>query len=82
MQRFDLIIRNGKAILPALGEQAVDIAISKEKIAALLAPGAGVGAASTLDATDLTIMPGETVAGVPARLLRPAEAQLVSYPTG
>ena len=31
MQKFDLIIRNGKAILPAQGEQAVDIAISNEQ---------------------------------------------------
>jgi dihydropyrimidinase len=58
MQKFDLIIRNGKAILPAQGEQAVDIAISNEKIAALLAPGTAVDAAATLDAKGLTIMPG------------------------
>ena len=58
MQRFDLIIRNGKAILPAQGEQAVDIAISNEKIAALLAPGTAADATTTLDAGGLTVMPG------------------------
>ena len=58
MQRFDLIIRNGKAILPAQGEQAVDIAIGNDKIAALLAPGTVADAATTLDAKGLIVMPG------------------------
>lgn len=58
MQRFDLIIRNGKVILPAQGEQAVDIAIRDDKIAALLAPGTAADAATTLDVKGLTVMPG------------------------
>jgi dihydropyrimidinase len=58
MQTFDLIIRNGKAILPAQGEQAVDIAVRDGKIAALLSPGTAVDASQTLDAKGLIVMPG------------------------
>ncbi len=58
MQTFDLLIRNGKAILPAQGEQAVDIAVRDGKIAALLAPGTSVDASQTLDAKGLVVMPG------------------------
>jgi len=58
MQRFDLVIRNGKAILPAQGEHAVDIATRDGRIAALLSPGTPADAAETLDAAGLTVMPG------------------------
>jgi dihydropyrimidinase len=58
MQKFDLVIRNGKAILPAQGEQAVDIAVRDGKIAALLSPGTTVDASQTLDAKGLVVMPG------------------------
>src|SRR5262245_62512470 len=58
MQQFDLIIRNGTAILPARGPQAVDIAVHDGRIAALLAHGTAADAAGTLDATGLIIMPG------------------------
>ena len=58
MQRFDLVIRNGKAILPAQGEHAVDIATRAGRIAALLSPGTPADAAETLDAAGLTVMPG------------------------
>ena len=58
MQRFDLIIRNGTAILPAQGPQQVDIAVRDGRIAALLAHGTAAEAAGTLDATGLTVSPG------------------------
>ena len=58
MQTFDLIIRNGKAVLPGQGEQAVDVAIRDGRIAQLLAPGTTAKAAETIDASGLTIMPG------------------------
>ena len=58
MQRFDLIIRNGTAILPAQGAQPVDIAVRDGRIAALLVHGTGADAAATLDASGLTVMPG------------------------
>jgi dihydroorotase (multifunctional complex type) len=58
MQKFDLVIRHGKAILPAQGEQQVDIAVRDGRIAALLAPGLGVDASETLDAAGLIVMPG------------------------
>jgi len=58
MQRFDLVIRNGKAILPAQGEHAVDIATRDGRIAALLSPGTPADAAETFDAAGLTVMPG------------------------
>src|SRR5690348_14518111 len=58
MQKFDLVIRHGKAILPAQGEQQVDIAVRDGRIAALLAPGSGVDASETLDAAGLIVMPG------------------------
>jgi dihydropyrimidinase len=58
MQKFDLIIRNGKAILPGQCEEAVDIAIRDGRIAALLSPGASADTAEVVDATTLTVMPG------------------------
>ena len=58
MQAFDLIIRNGKAVLPGQGEHAVDIAIRDGRIAALLSQGTSADAAQTCDATGLTIIPG------------------------
>ena len=58
MQTFDLIIRNGTAVLPQRGEHAADIAIRDGRIAALLSPGAAADAAETCDASGLTVMPG------------------------
>lgn len=58
MQTFDLIIRNGNAILRGPGEQAVDIGIRDGRIAVLLSPGTSADAAEMFDASGLTIMPG------------------------
>jgi dihydroorotase-like cyclic amidohydrolase len=58
MQRFDLIIRNGAAIMPAQGAHAVDVAVQDGRIAALLSPGTAADAAETVDASGLTVMPG------------------------
>ena len=58
MQKFDLIICNGKAILPVQREEAVDIAVCDGRIAALLPPGTSADAAEVVDASKLTVMPG------------------------
>jgi dihydropyrimidinase len=55
---FDLVIRGGTVVLPQSDGLAVDIAISEEKIAAILAPGTEVDAADILDATDKVVLPG------------------------
>jgi dihydropyrimidinase len=55
---FDLVIRGGTVVLPQTDGVAADIAISEEKIAAILAPGTAVDAAQTLDATDKAVLPG------------------------
>src|ERR1044071_2210162 len=58
MQMFDLIIRNGNAVLPQRGEHAVVLPTRDGRIAALLSPGAPADAAETCDASGLTVMPG------------------------
>jgi dihydropyrimidinase len=55
---FDLVVRGGTVVLPQTDGVAADIAISEEKIAAILAPGTEVDAAATLDATDKVVLPG------------------------
>jgi dihydroorotase (multifunctional complex type) len=55
---FDLLIRGGSVVLPQSDGLAVDIAISEEKIAAILAPGTEVDAADMVDATDKVVLPG------------------------
>jgi dihydropyrimidinase len=55
---FDLVVRGGTVVLPQTDGVAADIAISEEKIAAILAPGTAVEAAATLDATDQVVLPG------------------------
>src|ERR1043166_8536334 len=55
---FDLVVRGGNVVLPQTDGLAVDIAISEEKIAAILAPGTEVDAADLLDATDKVVLPG------------------------
>jgi dihydropyrimidinase len=56
--RFDLIIRGGTVVLPQTDGVAADVAISGEKIAAVLAPGAAADAADTLDAAGKLVLPG------------------------
>src|SRR5215468_5769572 len=55
---FDLVIRGGTVVLPQSDGVAADVAISEEKIAAILAPGTEVDAADILDATDKVVLPG------------------------
>src|SRR5215468_1113443 len=56
--RFDLVIRNGTVVLPQTDGVAADVAISGEKIAAILAPGTAVDAADTLDVAGKVVLPG------------------------
>jgi dihydropyrimidinase len=56
--RFDLVVRGGTVVLPQTDGVAADVAISGEKIAAVLAPGTAVDAGQTLDATDKVVLPG------------------------
>jgi dihydroorotase (multifunctional complex type) len=55
---FDRVIRGGTVVLPQTDGVAADIAISGEKIAAVLAPGTSVDAAETLDVTGKVVLPG------------------------
>src|SRR3569833_1030618 len=55
---FDLVIRGGTVVLPETDGVAADIAISKGRIAAVLAPGADVQAAEVLDVGGKTVLPG------------------------
>ena len=55
---FDLLIRGGSAVLPGTDGVRADIAIRDGRIAAIVAPDAGVAARETLDAAGLAIFPG------------------------
>jgi dihydropyrimidinase len=55
---FDLVIRGATVVLPQTDGVAADLAISEEKIAAILAPGTEVEAGEILDATDKVVLPG------------------------
>src|ERR1044072_3025900 len=55
---FDLVIRGGTVVLPETDGVAADIAISKGRIAAILAPAAAVDAKETLDVAGKTVLPG------------------------
>ena len=55
---FDLVIRGGTVVLPQTDGVAADIAISGEKIAAVLSPGTAVDGAKTLDAAGKLVLPG------------------------
>jgi dihydroorotase (multifunctional complex type) len=56
--RFDLVIRGGTVVLPQTDGVAADVAISGEKIAAVLAPGTAVDATEILDAAGKVVLPG------------------------
>jgi dihydropyrimidinase len=56
--RFDLVVHGGTVVLPDTDGVAADIAISGGKIAAVLAPGAAVDAAETVDVSGKTVLPG------------------------
>ena len=55
---FDLVIRGGTVVLPETDGVAADIAISKGRIAAILAPETAVDAREALDVAGKTILPG------------------------
>ncbi len=56
-ERYDLAITGGTLVTPT-GRFAADIAVRDGAIAAILAPGAAVDAAETVDATGKHILPG------------------------
>ena len=58
MTSFDLIIRDGEAILPGLGLTRCDLAVKNGRIAAVLAAGATCAAAEEVSVRGLVIMPG------------------------
>ncbi len=58
MSNFNLVIRDGEAILPAHGRTACDIAIRDGRIAAIAAPGEKLTAESEISARGLVIVPG------------------------
>lgn len=55
---FDLIVKGGHVVTPGNEAEALDIAVKDGRIAAILAPGSGVTAADTLDATGKVVLPG------------------------
>jgi len=58
MSDFDLVVRDGEAILPAHGRTACDIAIRDGRIAAIAASGEKLAAESELSARGLVVFPG------------------------
>jgi dihydroorotase-like cyclic amidohydrolase len=57
MGEAELKLSGGEVLLPGLGLVAADVVISRGRIAAIAAPGAGQ-ATETLDCTGLTVLPG------------------------
>ena len=55
---YDTLIKGGKVVMPRVGIQDVDIAINKNKVAALSARGSGVQARAIIDASNKYVMPG------------------------
>jgi len=58
MSDFDLVVRDGEAILPAHGRTSCDIAVRDGRIAAIAAPGEKLAARSELSARGLVVFPG------------------------
>ena len=58
MSDFDLVVRNGEAILPACGRTPCDIAIRDGRIAAIAAPGEKLVAQSEISARGFVVFPG------------------------
>lgn len=55
---FDTLVSNGTVVFPERGPAPADIAISGERIAAILAPGTPVEARSVIDARGRHVFPG------------------------
>ena len=55
---YDLLIRDGNAVLPGTDGTPADIAVSNGKIAGILASGSGAEAREILDARGLVVFPG------------------------
>ena len=73
---YDLLIRNGTAVLP-WGETTADIGVSQGRIAAIGATGT---ADTTIDATGLHVLPGLTDPHV--HLRDPGDPAIETIPTG
>ena len=58
MTNFDLVLRGGAAILPGHGRAACDIAVRDGRIAAIVAPGGQLAAATEISVRGLTVFPG------------------------
>src|SRR5688500_4884496 len=59
MTAFDLLLQGGSAVLPGhAAPVACDIAVSKGRIAAILAPGTEAVAAERVAVSGLVVMPG------------------------
>ena len=55
---YDILIKGGKVVIPRAGVQDVDIAINKNKVAALYARGSGAQARAIIDASNKYVLPG------------------------
>jgi len=58
MTKFDLVLRDGAAILPEHGRTTCDIAVRNGRIAAIVAPGGQLAAAAEISVRGLTVFPG------------------------
>jgi dihydropyrimidinase len=58
MMHVDLLVRDGRVVMPGQGIFQLDVAIDKGKIAGLLNPGLSIEADCVLDAKDKLVLPG------------------------